>query len=91
MERAAQELGGPAHAVGVVADLGTAAAAARLVIAAASAYGGLDGALVSVGGPKPGAALDADEDAWRAAFESVFLGALRLTRHVAGALGPEGG
>lgn len=91
VERAAQELGGRAHAVGVTADLGTAAAAQRLVEAAHSAYGGLDGALVSVGGPAPGTALDTDEDAWRAGFESVFLGSLRLARHVAGALGPDGG
>ena len=90
VERAAQELGGRAHAVGVTADLGQAAAAQRLVEAAHTAYGGLDGALVSVGGPPPGSVLDTEEDAWRAAFESVFLGALRLTRHVAGAVG-EGG
>jgi 3-oxoacyl-[acyl-carrier protein] reductase len=91
VERAAQELGGAAHAVGVQADLGRAASAQRLVEAAHSAYGGLDGALVSVGGPPPGSALDTDEDAWRAGFESVFLGVLRLTRHVADALGDEGG
>lgn len=91
VERAAQELGGRAHAVGVTADLGTAAAAQRLVEAAHSAYGGLDGALVSVGGPAAGSALDTEEEAWRAGFESVFLGSLRLTRHVAGALGPDGG
>ena len=90
VERAAQELGGAAHAVGITADLGTAAAAQRLVEAAHQAYGGLDGALISVGGPPPGTALDTDEDAWRAGFESVFLGALRLTRHVAGALGDGG-
>jgi 3-oxoacyl-[acyl-carrier protein] reductase len=91
VERAAQELGGPAHAVGVVADLAEAASAQRLVEAAHSAYGGLDGALVSVGGPPAGSALDTGEQAWRAAFESVFLGALRLARHVVGALGEEGG
>jgi 3-oxoacyl-[acyl-carrier protein] reductase len=91
VERAAQELGGPAHAVGVAADLGEAASAQRLVEAAHSAYGGLDGALVSVGGPPPGTVVDTDEDAWRAAFESVFLGALRLARRVVGALGPDGG
>jgi 3-oxoacyl-[acyl-carrier protein] reductase len=91
VERAAQELGGAAHAVGVVADLGVAASAQRLVEAAHSAYGGLDGALVSVGGPPPGTALDTDEQAWRAGFDSVFLGVLRLTRQVVGALGPEGG
>ena len=91
VERAAQELGGPAHAVGVTADLGRAASAQRLVEAAHSAYGGLDGALVSVGGPPPGTGLETEEEAWRAAFESVFLGALRLVRQVAGALGDEGG
>ena len=91
VERAAQELGGRAHAVGVTADLGRAAAAQRLVEAAHTAYGGLDGALVSVGGPPPGTALDTEEEAWRAAFESVFLGALRLTRQVAGAVGADGG
>jgi 3-oxoacyl-[acyl-carrier protein] reductase len=91
VERAAQELGGRAHAVGIRADLGTAAAAQRLVEAAHTAFGGLDGALVSVGGPAPGGALETEEDAWRAGFESVFLGALRLTRQVAAAVGPDGG
>lgn len=91
VERAAQELGGAAHAVGVTADLGRAASAQRLVEAAHSAYGGLDGALVSVGGPPPGGGMDTEEEAWRAAFESVFLGALRLVRQVAGAVGAEGG
>ncbi len=91
VERAAQELGGRAHAVGVTADLGRAAAARRLVEAAHTAYGGLDGALISVGGPPPGSALETEEEVWRAGFESVFLGPLRLTRQVAGALGPDGG
>jgi len=91
VERAAQELGGPGHAVGVVADLAVAASAQRLVEAAHSAYGGLDGALVSVGGPPSGSAMETDEQAWRSAFEAVFLGALRLARRVAGAIGDEGG
>lgn len=91
VERAAQELGGPGHAVGVVADLAEAASARRLVEAAHAAYDGLDGALVSVGGPPVGTAMDTEEEAWRSSFESVFLGALRLTRQVAGALGPAGG
>jgi 3-oxoacyl-[acyl-carrier protein] reductase len=86
VERAAQELGGAGHAVGVAADLGEAAAAQRLVEAAHNAYGGLDGALVSVGGPAAGTALEVSEDEWRAAFDSVFLGALRLTRAVASRL-----
>jgi 3-oxoacyl-[acyl-carrier protein] reductase len=86
VERAAQELGGRAHAVGVQADLGTAAAAQRLVEAAHSSYDGLDGVLVSVGGPPAGTALGTDEDDWRAAFDTVFLGALRLTRHAVDAM-----
>ncbi|MGB9378290.1 MAG: SDR family oxidoreductase [Mycobacteriales bacterium] len=90
VERAAQELGGAAHAVGVTADLAQSSAAHRLVDAAHNAYSGLDGALISVGGPPPGTALEASEDDWRAAFDSVFLGSLRLARAVAGQLG-EGG
>src|SRR4051812_8491753 len=91
VERAAQELGGAPPPGGGTAHPGPAASAQRLVEAAHSAYGGVDGALVSVGGPAPGTALDTEEEAWRASFESVFLGALRLTRQVAGAIGPEGG
>lgn len=90
VERAAQELGGARHAIGVSADLADAAAAHRLVDAAHNAYGGLDGALISVGGPAPGTVLDTPEDAWRAGFESVFLGALRLIRAVAARLGDGG-
>jgi 3-oxoacyl-[acyl-carrier protein] reductase len=91
VQRAAQELGGAAHAVGVVADLGEAASAQRLVEAAHAAYGGLDGALISVGGPAPGTATALDEDVWRGAIDTVFLGALRLSRAVAAALGEDGG
>jgi 3-oxoacyl-[acyl-carrier protein] reductase len=43
-------------------------------------WGRLDGMLVSVGGPPAGKALATDDAAWRAAFESVFLGAVRLVR-----------
>lgn len=90
VERAAQELGGSAHAVGVTADLAQAAASQRLVDAAHNAYGGLDGALVSVGGPPVGTAMGSIEEDWRAAFDSVFLGPLRLTRAVAARLGNGG-
>lgn len=62
----------------------------RLVDAARREFGRLDGALISVGGPPGGAAMAATDDAWRAAFESVFLGAVRLSR-VLGAELPEGG
>src|ERR1019366_4781774 len=68
------------------ADNADPAAAGRLVAAARQAFGRLDGALVSVGGPPGGAVSDISDEAWRAAFESVFLGAVRLALAVAAQL-----
>lgn len=45
-------------------------------------FGRLDGAFVSVGGPLRGGVLDNRDDEWTAAFESVFLAALRTARVV---------
>jgi 3-oxoacyl-[acyl-carrier protein] reductase len=87
VSRAAFDLGGPEHAVGLAADNADGAASERLVAAAVARYGRLDGALISVGGPPPGGALDVTDDQWRAAFESVFLGGIRISRAVAGAVG----
>jgi 3-oxoacyl-[acyl-carrier protein] reductase len=84
---AADELG----CVGVAADLADAGTPQRLVDAATTSYGGLDGALVSVGGPPAGAALSVSDEQWRAAFDSVFLGAVRLSRAVVEALPAAGG
>ena len=77
--------------LGVVADAADPDAPARLVETALQAYGRLDGALVSVGGPPPGPALGLSDEQWRGAFETVFLGAVRLCRAVVPALPPEGG
>ena len=87
VQSAAERLG----AVGVAADLADADTPARLVTAATEAYGRLDGALVSVGGPPAGPALSLSDEQWRAAFDSVFLGAVRMCRAVVEALPPEGG
>ncbi|MDT0453480.1 SDR family oxidoreductase [Streptomyces hesseae] len=87
-EASAKELG--AGAVGVAADNADPASAERLLDTAREHFGRLDGVLISVGGPPPGSAADNDDAQWRAAFESVFLGAVRLARAAAGALG-EGG
>jgi 3-oxoacyl-[acyl-carrier protein] reductase len=76
---------------GVAADLADPTAAERLVATTVATYGGIDGALVSVGGPPAGAALALSDDQWHAAFESVFLGAVRVCRAVVAALPPEGG
>ncbi len=45
-------------------------------------WGRLDGLLVSVGGPSPSKALTTDDVVWRDAFESVFLGTVRLVREL---------
>ncbi|WP_329036118.1 SDR family oxidoreductase [Streptomyces sp. NBC_00178] len=77
-------------AVGVVADNAEPDAARRLVDTAKERFGRLDGILISVGGPAPGFVADNTDDQWQTAFEAVFLGAVRLARTAAEALG-EGG
>lgn len=84
VQRAAAALG-TARAVGIAADNADPGAAERLVAATVAKFGRIDGALVSVGGPAPGATLDVSDDGWRTGFESVFLGALRVVRAVASA------
>ncbi|WP_406204912.1 SDR family oxidoreductase [Streptomyces sp. NBC_01017] len=78
---AAAELG--PNAVGVAVDNAEADAAARLIAAARDAFGGFDGVLISVGGPPAGFVADNTDEQWQAAFESVFLGAVRLARTAA--------
>ncbi|WP_103511002.1 SDR family oxidoreductase [Streptomyces sp. SM13] len=85
---AAAELG--PDALGVAADNADPGAAQRLVDTARERFGRLDGILISVGGPPPGFVADNTDDQWQTAFESVFLGAVRLARTTAAALG-EGG
>ena len=87
VQAAAASLG----ATGLVADQGDPAAADALVQACMAAYGRIDGALISVGGPPAGRALQLADEQWRSAFESVFLGAVRLCRAVVDALPPQGG
>lgn len=78
------------NAVGVAADNADPGAAARLIGAARERFGRFDGILISVGGPAPGSAADNTDEQWQSAFESVFLGAVRLARTAAAELG-EGG
>ena len=80
---------GAGRAVGVAADNRDPDAPRRLV-AAAEAFGRLDGALISVGGPPGGSVTTMSDDAWRDAFESVFLGAVRMAVTIGAELG-EGG
>ncbi|HVK29234.1 MAG TPA: SDR family oxidoreductase [Nocardioides sp.] len=85
-----EEVGGVGCAVGVVADNASPDAADRLVAAADDTWGRLDGVLISVGGPPGGNVTDMTDEQWLGAFDSVFLGAVRLARTTAAALGDGG-
>ena len=79
---AAADALGP-NAAGVAVDNADPQAPARLIAAARERFGGFDGILISVGGPAPGFVSDNTDEQWTAAFESVFLGAVRLARAAA--------
>jgi 3-oxoacyl-[acyl-carrier protein] reductase len=81
--RSAKTLGGVDRAIGVAGDNSDPATAPMLVDTAMHRFGRLDGALISVGGPPPGAVMDVDDQQWRGSFEAVFLGAIRIARTVA--------
>lgn len=85
---AVEQLGPRAR--GAAADAANPATAKALVSLALSEFGRLDGALISVGGPPTGTVMETADDDWSAAFASVFLGAVRVARAVAGSLGPGG-
>lgn len=88
VEQAAAELG--QNCVGIVADNADADAGHKLCSAAVEHFGGIDGALISVGGPPAGRTSHVTESQWRDSFESVFLGAIRMANSVAEHLKPGG-
>ena len=87
---AVDALGGDAAAAGMVADLADPEVPRELVDTATDRFGRLDGALISVGGPPRGTVAELSDAQWREAFETVFLGSIRMARTVAAAL-PDGG
>ncbi len=78
------------QAVSVVADNADPTTPQRLLGAARDMWGQVDGALISVGGPPTGTVTSTTDEQWSAAFDSVFLGAVRLSREIGQAL-PHGG
>jgi len=79
----------PGRVIGLTTDLADPNAAERIAAAAVARFGRLDGALISSGGPSSGSVLDLPDSEWRDAFESVFLGAIRVVRATASAIQPE--
>ena len=88
--RLAQDAAAADPVAWIVADNADTATPGRLIAAARDRFGRLDGALISVGGSPPGTVATTTDDAWRSAFESVFLGAVRLARILAGRPGRHG-
>jgi 3-oxoacyl-[acyl-carrier protein] reductase len=78
------------RALSLVADNADPATPQRLIDAARDTWGQVDGALISVGGPPVGSVTAVTDDQWSSAFESVFLGGVRLGREIGQAL-PHGG
>lgn len=88
LDAAVADLGG--SAVAVAADNADAGTPGLLLAAADEAWGRVDGALISVGGPPKGPVSTMSDEQWSQAFGSVFLGAVRLAREI-GAVLPDGG
>ncbi|MFI7589021.1 SDR family oxidoreductase [Spongisporangium articulatum] len=91
LDALAKQLGGPDRALAVSGDLSEAGIETCLAAAAIARYGRLDGGIVNVGGPPSGELMDLDDGAWRVAFETTFLGPLRMARTIAKLCSREGG
>ena len=87
--RLAESAAAADSATWVIADNADPASPGLLIAAARDRFGRLDGALISVGGTSAGTVATTTDEAWRSAFESVFLGAVRLARVLAADLGAE--
>ena len=88
--RLAQNAAVAEPAAWVIADNADPGTPGRLIAAARDRFGRLDGALISVGGSPSGTVATTTDEEWRSAFESVFLGAVRLARILAADLGGAG-
>ncbi len=87
---AAVDLLGPS-AVGLAADLADEQTPASAVELATARFGQVDGGLISVGGPPAGSVLSTSDEQWRHAFESVFMGSVRMARALCESIGATGG
>lgn len=86
LARAIAELGGHDCAVGLSNDLADETAAEQMTAAAIARFGRLDGCFISSGGPTPGSVLNIEGSDYREAYESVFLGPLRVARAAGAAM-----
>ena len=90
VDKAAALLGQPDRTVGIAADSADPAAADRLITAALTRFGRLDGGLLSIGEPPAGPFTAVSDQRWRSSFESGFLSTVRLARTAAPVLSAAG-
>jgi 3-oxoacyl-[acyl-carrier protein] reductase len=83
VDKAAARLGRLDRTVGIAADSADPAAADRLITAALTRFGRLDGALLSIGEPPTGPLAAVSDQRWRSSFESGFASTVRLARAAA--------
>lgn len=78
---AAKELGGNGREVHALAtDISDPGQCRQLFEWTVETLGGLDILVNNTGGPPAGGVLELDDDAWRAAFDSIIMSALSLSR-----------
>jgi 3-oxoacyl-[acyl-carrier protein] reductase len=75
-----QRTGGGGLVDPLVSDIVDPKSAEKTLREVGERYGALDVLVLNAGGPPPGRILDVDDDGWRAAFELLLLGPLRLAR-----------
>ena len=66
-----EKLGGPGQAVVMQADNGDPQTPNRLINEARRAFGRLDGAFISVGGPPAGGAQSVTDEQWQSSYQDV--------------------
>jgi len=88
VEQAVVELGD--RAAGLAADLADDRTPLAAIDLARERFGRVDGGLVSVGGPPAGRVTSTTDEQWRGAFESVFLGSVRMSRELCAAMLADG-
>jgi 3-oxoacyl-[acyl-carrier protein] reductase len=84
-----KETGATVHSV--AADLSRAEAIANWHAVTMDRFGGVDLLFANTGGPPAGTAMSFDDDAWRAAFDSLLMSVVRSVRLVVPSMKSRGG
>jgi 3-oxoacyl-[acyl-carrier protein] reductase len=90
VDQVAARLGQDDRTVGIAADSADPAAADRLITAALTHFGRLDGGLLSIGEPPAGTLTPGSDQQWHSSFDPGFPGAVRLARTAAPVLSAAG-